>query len=138
MGTRTEAVMSGPILFTSRSRVRPGKLEGLVAFLRAGLPAIQASKPQTLAMLSYLDDASETLTIHHLFADAAGFAAHLQGVAERSAGADEFIETIGYEIAGQPSTDVVATMRGAAAHAGVELRLEPDFVGGFIQSAQPR
>jgi hypothetical protein len=127
--------MTEPILFTSRSRVRPGKVEGLRAFLAQGLPAIQASKPQTLAMLCYLDSTAETLTIHHLFADAAGFTAHLEGVAERSAGADEFIETMGYEIAGRPSDEVLAMLRGAAAQAGVELRLQPELVGGFIQAS---
>lgn len=129
--------MTEPILFTSQSRIRPGKVEGLRAFLAAGLPAIQASKPQTLAMLCYLDEAAEVLTIHHLFADAEGFAAHLEGVAERSARADEFIETIGFEIHGQPSDDVLAMLRGAASRAGVELALQPNFVGGFIQPVRP-
>ena len=64
-----------PIVFISHSRIRAGHLDGLRSFLTVGVPALEAAKPRTLGFLAYVDEASMTLTIVHLFANAAGFAA---------------------------------------------------------------
>ena len=126
--------MSDPIVFISRSRVRDGKLDGLRAFLAEGAPMLQADKPLTLAFLPYLSDDATELAIVHVFADAHAFDVHLEGVMERSSAAEEFIETIGYEIYGRPSAPVLEMMRGAAGRAGVALRLDPDVLPGFLRA----
>ncbi|HEX2370138.1 MAG TPA: hypothetical protein VHM94_12985 [Acidimicrobiia bacterium] len=46
----------GPIVFISRSRIRPERLDGLCSFLAAGAPMIEATKPQTLGFLPYVDE----------------------------------------------------------------------------------
>ena len=83
-----------PIVFISESRVLPGKAEGLRAFLEQGSKQLEAVKPQTLGFLAYLDETAMTLTIVHVFADAAGFDAHVAGADRRSAAAEEFIEAV--------------------------------------------
>lgn len=125
--------MTKPIVFISHSRVRDGKVDGLRAFLSAGAPMLQDLKPLTLAFLPYLSEDGRELAIVHLFANAEAFDAHLEGVAERSGAADEFIESIGYEIYGRPSDTALAMMRAAADRAGASLRLDPDFVSGFLR-----
>lgn len=126
--------MTEPIVFISRSRVRDGKLDQLRGFLADGAPTLQAAKPLTVAFLPYLSEDRRELAIVHLFADADALAAHLEGVAERSSAADEFIETLGYEIYGRPSEPVLGMMRAAAARTGVPLRLDPEYLTGFLRA----
>jgi hypothetical protein len=123
-----------PIVFISHSLVRDGKLNGLRAFIASGAPMLQDLKPLTLAFLPYLSEDGRELAIVHLFADADAFDAHLEGVAERSGAADEFIEAIRYEIYGRPSDKALAMMRGAAERARVPLRLDPDYLSGFLRA----
>lgn len=69
----------------------------------------------------------------HLFADAESFAIHLEGVAERSAAAAAFIETLGFAIYGDPGPDVLDAVRRAASASGVSLRIEPELLAGFLR-----
>jgi hypothetical protein len=125
--------MSEAIVFISHSRVREGKLEGLREFLAAGSPALEADKPLTLAFLPYLNEDRTEVAIVHAFADAHAFDVHLEGVMERSAAADEFIETIGYEIYGRPNPTVTEMVRAGAARSGVSFRQDPDALSGFLR-----
>lgn len=121
-----------PIVFISHSRVQPGKQDVAQAFLGRGIPEIAADKPRTGAMLAYTDDDGTEVTIVHVFADAASFDAHLEGVAERSAEAAEFMQTMRFEILGRPSEAASAMFRGAAAQ-GAGLELVPGYVAGFLR-----
>jgi hypothetical protein len=125
--------MAEPIVFISHSRVRDGQLSGLKRFMAEGTGALEADKPRTLAFLAYLDEAQSELTIVHAFADAASMDAHMEGVAERSAAAYEFIESRGFEIYGRPTEGVLEMMGGAAARAGIELKVHPHFAAGFLR-----
>ena len=125
--------MAEPIVFISRSRVLEGKLDGLRRFMEPGIAALEAEKPGTLLFVQYLDPTGFELTIIHAWADAAAMDAHMEGVAERSAAAYEFIESRAFEIYGQPSDAVRQMMEGAAARAGIELKVHPEFVGGWMR-----
>lgn len=128
--------MATPIVFISRSRVREGKLDALRSFMEQGTRALDAEKPGTLVFLAYLDQAESDLTIVHTFADADSMNAHMEGVVERSTAASEFIESRAFEIYGQPSPAVLDMMAGAAARAGIELVIHPEYVGGFLRASQ--
>ena len=125
----------GPIVFISHSRIRSGQLDGLRAFLALGVPSVEAAKPGTLAFLAYVDDASMTLTIVHLFANAADFAAHVEGADERSASAAVFIEPLAMEIHGAPDEVTIAVIR-AGLPSNVPVQIETGYVGGFLRPTQ--
>ena len=127
------AAMANPIVFISHSRVREGQLSGLKRFMAEGTKLLEAGKPRTLVFLAYLDETESELTIVHAFADAESMDAHMEGVIERSAAASEFIESRGFEIYGRPSEPVRRMMAGAAAQAGIELKIHPELVGGFLR-----
>lgn len=122
-----------PIVFISHSRVRDGDVARLQQFLAAGFSALRAEKPRTLAFLPYLSEDGTQLAIIHLFADAESFSAHLEGVAERSAAAAEFIETLGFEIYGAPAEPDLSMLRTAAARSGAALALHPEGLSGFLR-----
>jgi hypothetical protein len=122
------------IVFISRNRVLPGKLDELRAFLAAGAPMIEADKPRTLAFLPYLDAAGERLTIVHVFADADAFDLHIVGADDRSTAAYELIAPLGFEVYG-PASDAALTMfRAAAGARGLELTLAPELPAGFLRA----
>ena len=125
--------MSEPIVFISHFRVNEGKLEGFHRFFRDGMPPIEAQKPRTAAFLAYVDELAGRVAIVHVFPDAAAMTRHFEGAGERSAAAYEFITPDGFEIYGQPSADVVGTMRAGAASAGVTLSVTSGYAGGFLR-----
>ena len=126
--------MPSAIVFISRNRVLPGKLDGVRAFLAAGAPMIEASKPRTAAFLPYLDEAGARLTIVHVFADSEAFDAHLAGAEERSAAAYELIAPLGFELYGPVSDSAVAMLRGAAAAGGLMFETAPELPAGFLRA----
>ena len=126
------SIPNEPIVFISRSRVKPGKVEALRAFLRDGAQGLASSKPRTRAFLAYLDGDSTTLTIVHLFGDAESMAAHLEGVDQRSEVASEFIETVALDVYGNPPQPILDAMQRSS-DSGVALSVLPIFVGGFLR-----
>jgi len=125
--------MADPIVFVSHSAIKQGQLDGLRAFLRAGAKALNEEKPGTVAFLAYLDESAESVSIVHVFPSAEAMTAHLEGVEQRSAAADTFIETKGYEIYGPPDERVLGMMRAFAERSGVPLEVHPEYVGGYLR-----
>lgn len=124
----------GPIVFISESRVRPGMADAVRTFLDKGAQQLAAAKPQTLAFLAYLDEAATTLTIVHVFADAGGFAAHVEGADTRSAAADELIETLALTIYGTPTASTLAAIEPSTPPSAT-IEVGAGFVGGFLRGS---
>jgi len=129
--------MPDPIVFISRHRIKPGKLDGLRDLSRRGMPMIEANKPRTAALLAYLDEDGSEATFVHAFADAESFDAHLQGADERSQPAYEFIEPQSFSIYGPASAWAIDFMRQESAQVGADLRLMPEYLAGFLRLQTP-
>lgn len=127
--------MSEPIVFISHFGVEPGDVAALQELHRSIAAELEAEKPRTLAFASYLGEESGRLTIVHVFADADAMATHFEGSDERSRRAYELMRPVGWEIYGNPHPGILDQMRQAAAEAGVELELGPDYLGGFLRLA---
>jgi hypothetical protein len=125
-----------PIVFISKSRVRPGQAQALRAFLEMGAKSLAVAKPDTLAFLAYLDEAATTLTIVHVFANADGLEAHVAGAAQRSSRAAEFIETASMTVYGAPSAAGEAAIRHGLA-SDVPVEVGAAWVDGFLRLAPP-
>jgi quinol monooxygenase YgiN len=125
--------MSGPIVFISHNRIKPGKLEELTRYAPRVAEGIERDKPGTVVFLMYTAGEGSEAHIVHVFPDAEAMQAHMEGLDERAAAAFEFIETAGYEIYGTPSSPVLGTMRGYADRLGVPLTLYPDDLTGYIR-----
>jgi hypothetical protein len=127
--------VSGPIVFISHNRIKPGKVEGLRGYAPTITDVIDHEKLGTVAFLTYIDDEGTEAHIVHVFPDAASMASHLEGLDDRASAAFEFIETTGYEIYGSPSQDVLEMMQGFANTLGVPLDVRPHHLAGYIRSA---
>ena len=120
------------IVFVSRHRIRPGTLEALRSFLRAGSGALEAAKPRTVAFLAYIDAGATELMIVHVFADASGFAAHVEGADARSDAAAAFLEPLELTVFGAPDAATLAILR-AGLPPDVPVTLSGDLAAGFLR-----
>ena len=120
-------------MFVSHFRVNEGKLEGLRRPWQEASRRLEVEKPRTLVFLGYLDEYGTHLTMVHVFPDAESMDVHVQGAAERSSAAYEFVEPEGFEIYGTPSDRVLEMMRREAATAGVTLTYQPENLVGFLR-----
>lgn len=73
-----------------------------------------------------------TLTILHVFANAAGFAAHVEGADDRSDAAATFIEPLAMEIHGAPDEDTIAAIRSGLP-SDVPVLVGADYLAGFLR-----
>jgi hypothetical protein len=97
--------------------------------------ALEAAKPKTLAFLAYVNEASMTLTIAHLFANAAGFAAHVEGADDRSDAAAAFIEPLAMEIHGAADEATIGAIQSGLP-SDVPLVIGADYLSGFLRLSQ--
>lgn len=116
-------------MFISRNRVKDGKLEEFKRFYRAGAERLRREKPGTVAFLAYTSDDGDEVSIVHVFPDAAAMDRHMEGVAERSKEAYEFIESAGFDIYGTPNDSVLQMMK----QSGIPLRVRPQLLGGYLR-----
>ena len=125
--------MSEPIVFVSHFSVKEGRLDQVKDLAHAVSADIQASKPQTLVYLSYLDTGQHTISFLHAFADADSMDRHFEGSGDRSRAAYEFIEPRGWEVYGTPTDEALETLRSAATSAGTSLTIQPEYLAGFLR-----
>jgi hypothetical protein len=125
--------MSEPIVFISHFRIKEGKLDAYKQLQRDTAELLHAQKPRTLVFLTYLNGNGAEMTAVHVFADAESMDLHFQGAEGRSIAAYEVLVPAGWEIYGQPSDDVVQTMRRAAESSHIALTMQNEHVAGFVR-----
>jgi len=124
--------VTDPIVFISRNRVRPGRLDDFLRHYWNSVPLTEAAKPGTLVQLAYLSEDATEVVIIRVFPSAEAMDLQLQGADERSKAAYQFIEPASMEIYGTPS-DLTMEMMKKVAGSGIEVSVNPLFIGGFIR-----
>ena len=125
--------MTDPIVFISRNRVKQGMFDEFKKHYHDSIPSIEASKPGTLVQLAYVNEDSTEVDIVRFFPNAEAMDQQLQGADERSKLAYKFIEPTSFEIYGTPS-DYAMEMMKKVAGSGIDVSINPQFIGGFIRS----
>lgn len=129
--------MAEPIVFISTHGIKEGKFDEFRKQYEQGVGYIEAEKPETVAFLAYLNEDENEVSTVHVFADATAMDRHLEGAAERSERAAEYLEFREFEIYGSPSDEALEIMEQAAA-GGVSLTVRPQFVGGYLRPHSTR
>ena len=124
--------MTDPIVFIIRNRIKKGMLDSFRKHYRDSVPRTEAEKPGTLAQLAYVDNDATQVDIVRLFPSAEALDLHLQGADERSKVPYTFIEPTSIEIYGTPNS-LTLEMIEKIAGSGIDVRVEPQFIGGFIR-----
>ena len=125
--------MSEPIFFLSHFRIKEGQLDLVRELASEAGVRLEAEKPRTVLFLSYLDADGGTITFLHAFADPESMDMHIVGADERSRAASPYIEPLGWEVYGNPSSVALETLRQAADSAGVSLASHPEYLAGFLR-----
>lgn len=124
--------MSQPIVFISHHKIKEGKLEALREYSPHTTQLIYEQKPDTVVFLAYASEDGSKVSFFHVFPDAEAMEVHFQGAEERSKKAYEFIQPQSMEIYGSPSGLVLESMEKIA-ESGVEVRIDTDYLGGFLR-----
>jgi len=127
--------MSEPIVFISRNRIMPGMLEDFLRHYQTSVPVTQASKPDTLVQLAYINDDKTEISFVRVFPSAEGMDEQLRGSDVRSKVSYQYIEPTAMEIFGTPSRYTM-DMINKVAGAGVTVTIHPSYAGGFIRLAK--
>jgi hypothetical protein len=126
--------MTDPIVFVSRNRVKKGMLDDFMKYYRDSVPLTEAGKPGTLVQLAYVSEDTTEVTIVRIFPNAEALDLQLQGADQRSKVAYQFIEPTSVEIYGTPGSFALEMMKKVAG-SGIDVRISPQFIGGFIRSS---
>lgn len=124
--------MTVPIVFISVNRIKEGRKEDFLQHYLASIPPTRVNKPETLVQLGYLNDGGDEYTVVRVFPSAEALDKQLQGADDRSRITYQFIEPTRLEIYGAPSSytlDMVKKVAGS----GIEVRIWPEYVGGFVR-----
>lgn len=124
--------MSEPIVFISRNRIKKGRAEEFRQHYKGSIPLTMASKPDTQVQLAYENEEATEVVIVRLFPSAEALDLQIQGADERSKKTYELIEPVGIEILGTPNPSTLERMMSVAG-AGVDVRISPQYSGGFIR-----
>jgi quinol monooxygenase YgiN len=127
--------MSEPIVFISHFRIKKGKFEAFKPRTLIAADSVRSQKSRTLLFLSYVDEDHSTISFLHAFADADALDDHYAGAVERARAALEFLEPVGYEFYGSPSSAAIETMRQMATTSGATLTVQPEHLAGFMRLA---
>ena len=124
--------MSEPIVFISHNRVMEGMLADFKKHYYGSIPPIEASKPDTLVQLAYVNEDDSEVDIVRLFLNAEGLDLQLQGADQRSKVTYQFIEPTSIEIYGTPNNYAMEMMKKVAG-SGIKVSINPQYIGGFIR-----
>lgn len=125
--------MNNPIVFISHNRIKTGMLDEFRQHYHDSIPPIEADKPGTLAQLAYYDEDYSQIDIVRFFPDPEALDHQIERADERSKITYQFIEPISVEIYGTPSEVTLEKMKKIAG-SGIDVRINPDFIGGFIRT----
>jgi hypothetical protein len=125
--------MAEPVFFLSHFRIKEGQLDFVKQLTSQVAARLQSEKPRTVLFLSYLDADGGTISYLHAFANAESMDLHFAGADERSRAAYQYIEPLGWEVYGNPSSAALETLRQAADSSGVRLARHPEYLAGFFR-----
>jgi hypothetical protein len=128
--------LKSPIVFVSRNTIKPGMGAAFRDHYLASLPRTEAEKPDTIAQLAYLNDDATEVVIVRLFPGAAELDQQLQGADERSRLTYTFISPVAVELYGSPNPYAIE-MLNKVAGSGVQVTVNPDYIGGFLARQTP-
>jgi hypothetical protein len=124
--------LKNPIVFISRNRIKGGKVEEIREHYQSSVQPVQEGKPNTLIQLAFKNSESTEFIVIRVFRNPDALDMQIQGADQRSKKTYEYIEPTMFEIFGTPNPSTLEKMKQIAG-SGVEVKIDPDFLGGFIR-----
>lgn len=134
--------MSGPLIFVTTAKIKPGRLDDYKQFATELLASFKAREPQLIAMHIFLNEQGTEMTSIHVHPNAASMDLHLK-VLDQVLGEDmsewvtraDFLEIKHIEIYGTPSTAVLEANQKWVDSGAIRREVKPVHVAGFTRTS---
>lgn len=127
--------MSGPLVFVSHSRVKPGKLEEYQQHLRHAIELVDSEEPRMIGFNFYASEDGTDVSTVQVHPDAESLDLHMGIFAEKlQALALDSLDTTEVNVYGAPSDatrELLAQLPNVMP--GVRVRVQPAHQGGFLR-----
>jgi hypothetical protein len=127
--------MSGPLIFISHSRIKPGKEEQYRSHVTAATELVELDEPRMIAFNSYRSEAGTDVSTVQIHPDADSLDTHLKLFQERlSDRAFDALDSYEINIFGTPSEAARESLTQMTTHVpGLRLRVLPLHEAGFLR-----
>ncbi|HSJ61190.1 MAG TPA: hypothetical protein VK895_08160 [Jiangellaceae bacterium] len=126
--------MSGPLIFISHSKVKPGKLAEYQAHVAEAIDLVESDEPRMIAFNCYGSSDGADVSTVQIHPDAESLNTHLKLFAERlQARAFEALDSSEVNVYGEPSESARQQLEQMAAMTGIRVRILPVHQGGFLR-----
>jgi hypothetical protein len=132
--TEQEVVMSGPLIFISLSKVKPGKIEDYQRHVRQANELVESEEPRMIGFNTYGSEDGVDVSTVQVHPDAESLDLHLRLFAEKlQAKAFEALDSSEISVYGTPSEAARAMLDQVGSQFGVRVRMFPAHQGGFLR-----
>lgn len=127
--------MSGPVIWVSRSTVKPGKLDDYRRHLRSATDLVESEEPRIIAFHSYASEAGTDISTIQIHPDAASLDTHMKLFTEKlQALAFEALDTQEISVYGEPGEGARALLADMPKYMpGILVRVLPVHEAGFLR-----
>ena len=134
--------MSGPLIFVTTAKIKPGRLEDYKRFATELLAAFKAREPQIIAMHVFLNERGTEMTSIQVHPDSASMDRHMK-VLDQVLGEDmsqwvtraDFLEIKHIEIYGTASTALLEADQKWVDSGAVSREVKPVHIVGFTRAS---
>ncbi|HEX6328264.1 MAG TPA: hypothetical protein VFZ72_16985 [Jiangellaceae bacterium] len=126
--------MSGPLIFISYSKVKPGKLAEYQEHCQQATELVESNEPRMIAFNSYASSDGADVSTVQIHPDAESLNTHLKLFAEKlQARAFEALDSSEVNVYGEPSESARRQLEQMAGMTGIRVRILPVHQGGFLR-----
>lgn len=127
--------MSGPLIFVSRSKVKPGQRDAYEAHVRGATELVESEEPRMIGFNSYASEDGSDVSTVQVHPDSDSLDAHLKLFAERlRERASEVLDSYEIDVYGRPSAAALELLlRMPSQIPGLRVRVLPVHEVGFLR-----
>ena len=123
--------MSGPLIFISHSRVKPGKLQAYQAHWKQATELVESEKPRMIAFNSYASEDGTDVSTVQVHPDSESLDVHVKIFFEKLQDrAFQALDSYEINVYGTPSDAVLESLGQMP---GLRVRVLPVHQGGFLR-----
>lgn len=126
--------MSGPLIFISHSKVKPGKLAEYQEHVSEAADLVESNEPRMIAFNSYASEDGTDVSTVQVHPDAESLDVHMKIFTENlQAKAFDALDSSEVNVYGEPSESARQQLEQMAAMTGIRVRILPARQAGFLR-----
>jgi hypothetical protein len=123
--------MSGPFIFISRSRVKPGRWEQALRHASDATEIVETEEPRVIGLHTWADEGRSEVSTVQVHPDAESMESHLKIYVDKLAeSAFEALDTYEIDVLGTPGQGLLDLLSQVQ---DVQVRILPEHLSGFLR-----